>query len=713
MSIWKKSGIRTQITVGFLPLIILMTVLTYVSNGGFARLSSVFSSFSSTAAQSLAIFDYNVQLQRIRASAETYRSDPSDIVAAQLHDAVKAFDIDDPRMASDADLQSGLALVRKDVALYSEAFTQLVKLQKKKEQLLAKVTEFGPWTIIALQDIQRSSWRRGDSKALYQTSKIVDLMNQSLYHSQRFVYSGDLSAFQEAQSALKMALSSADEIVSSSSDLSQAGRADAAQRLMRNYTDRLDDVRAAWLEIKDIRSNKLDVLGPQIASSFDALLASVTGKQNTLSVIAKSTGDDTVFKTLAISAALIVIGLILAYIVGRLISRAVSRMADTMDRLAHGDDAVLIEGTEYKHELGAMARSLLVFQETGRGKIAAELAEEKSRLAAERQRLVQESEEAEEAVRMAYAFEQISIGLDALSQGDLTVRIGVVDGRYEEIRDHFNTSVATLEETITSLIMAVHTIRSGLEEISSASNDLAHRTEQQAASLEETVAALGDVSHRVNETAEGAILAQATVVATRNNATQGGEIVSQAVEAMAAIQQSSTKIGNIIGVIDEIAFQTNLLALNAGVEAARAGEAGKGFAVVAQEVRELAQRSAAAAKEIKTLISASSKQVQAGVDLVNATGSSLKSIVEQVINMSSTITEIASSAREQAMSLKEVSGAADQMDKVTQQNAAMVEETTAAAQSLTHETEQLADLIQRFRTNGAMNHSRHKVRFAA
>ncbi|MGV1755053.1 methyl-accepting chemotaxis protein [Agrobacterium sp. CG674] len=713
MSFWKKSGIRTQITLGFLPLILLMSALTFVGNDGLGRLSNVFSSFRYTAAQSLAIFDYSVQLQRIRLAAEAYRSNPSDSIASQLQDAVKAFAVDDPRMASDADLQSGLNVVRRDVADYNTAFGKLVDLQKKKDVLLGKVTEFGPWTIIALKDIQRSAWRKNDTNALYKTGEVINLMNQSLYYSERFVHSGDLSAYDSAQTTLNDALKGADAVVASSSDKSQAGRADAARRLMRNYTNRLDEVRDAWLQSNEIRSTQLDVLGPKIASAFDALLAKVTGNQNSLGETAKATASDTASKTFMISAVLIVIGLVLAYIIGRLISAAVSRMAATMEQLAHGNDNVTIEGTEYRHELGAMARSLLVFQDTGRGKVAAELAAERTRLAAENERLAQEREKAEEAVRMAHAFEQLSFGLDALSHGDLTARIGTVDKRYEKIRDHFNTSVGSLEETIGTVTTAVSTIRSGLEEISSASNDLARRTEQQAASLEETVAALGDVSHRVDGTAEGAGLAQQTVAAARNNATRGGEIVASAVQAMTAIQDSSTKIGNIIGVIDEIAFQTNLLALNAGVEAARAGEAGKGFAVVAQEVRELAQRSANAAKEIKTLISTSSAQVQTGVDLVSATGSSLSDIVDQVVKMSSTITEIADSAREQAMSLKEVTGAADQMDKVTQQNAAMVEETTAAAQNLTQETESLAELMRRFRTSAKTHTGKQGLRYAA
>ena len=247
-----------------------------------------------------------------------------------------------------------------------------------------------------------------------------------------------------------------------------------------------------------------------------------------------------------------------------------------------------------------------------------------------------------------------------------------------------------------SVVSSTGAIQSGAREVSSASDDLSRRTEQQAASLEETAAALDEITATVKKSAEGASHAREVVAAADEDAKKSALVVRQAVDAMDAIAKSAQQISQIIGVIDEIAFQTNLLALNAGVEAARAGDAGRGFAVVASEVRALAQRSAEAAKEIKGLISASTTQVDHGVKLVAETGKSLERIMAQVAEINDVIADIAAGAKEQATGLDEVNTAINQMDQVTQQNAAMVEESTAASHSLSQETDQLSGLIGQF-----------------
>ncbi len=389
-------------------------------------------------------------------------------------------------------------------------------------------------------------------------------------------------------------------------------------------------------------------------------------------------------------------------LVRRSVTGPLARLSGSMKTLAEGRFDTDIAGADRRDEIGAMARAVHVFREAGIAKLRleSEAAGHGEEIDAERRRTAELDRAAADV--QASIVHAVGTGLSRLASGDLTTRLsGAFPPDSLKLQSDFNAAVETLQQTIVTIVRATGHIQSGTGEISQASDDLSRRTEQQAASLEETAAALDEITATVRKTADGAEHARTIVAAAKGDAERSGEIVADAITAMAGIERSSGQISQIIAVIDEIAFQTNLLALNAGVEAARAGEAGRGFAVVASEVRALAQRSADAAKEIKTLIRASGSQVAEGVGLVGQAGRALGRIAAQVADINAVVLEIAASAKEQATGLAEVNTAVNQMDQVTQQNAAMVEQSTAASHGLAREADELGRLVARFQVGPA------------
>ena len=402
----------------------------------------------------------------------------------------------------------------------------------------------------------------------------------------------------------------------------------------------------------------------------------------------------------------------------RVIIAPLRELTGGMIQLASGKFDIVLPGLERKDEIGDIAGAVETFKVKAAEKAQAEADEALQRQKAEAEAQAKIAEERARAAELqvkaaeeqAVAFRSLAKGLDSLSQGDLTFRLSEgFTADYKQIRDDFNSAIGQLQETIKAIADTAIEVANASGEIATATTDLSQRTEEQAASLEQTSASMEQISATVKKNADSAIVASQSASATREVANRGGEVVAQAVEAMSRIEGSSKQMADIIGVIDEIARQTNLLALNAAVEAARAGDAGRGFAVVASEVRSLAQRSSQAAKDISQLINNSTLQVKDGVDLVNRAGQQLKDIVESINGVAAIVTDIANASSEQASGIEQVNKALTQMDQVTQQNSALVEENAATAKNLEHQSAAMGQSVATFKLGSGRQASDRQV----
>lgn len=501
-------------------------------------------------------------------------------------------------------------------------------------------------------------------------------------------------AFEKPASALN-------EIAIDDAGLGQTGEAIivAADKTTRNAARNRDDYQAMepipqghWLHTASSEQDAAysDVVGLRGAPALAHITSIDIGGVDWQVAIEQSRSEilgplkQLTTKLLLTSLVLATIIALLGWAYARSITKPLTRIRETMIRVADGDLETEVLDATRRDEIGDMGKALVEFR---------------SSLAAARKI---EVENKEQQRQQDHVVATLSESLIDLSKGDFSKPIEQPFSlAHERLRNDFNSTLATLSATLNQIVDAAASIQSGSADISDASNDLSHRTENQAATLEQTAAALNELTASVDSAAQGAQSVDDTVKQAQDEAHRSSEVVKRAVSAMTEIETSSNHISQIIGVIDDIAFQTNLLALNAGVEAARAGSAGKGFAVVASEVRALAMRSSDAASEIKKLIEGSEKQVEKGVELVGNAGDALSSIVSRVTHISKLITDIATSAAEQSTGLAAINVGMTQLDQVTQQNAAMVQQSTAANELLKEDALKLRALVEQFSCDNA------------
>lgn len=677
--------ISRRVSSGFVLLTLIVIGLAVFSHRSVGTLGQGYTEYSTSSRQFSAVAAGMEDIFEARLAALKYRISPTTEYSNEVKSNIA-------EVLNNADLTNGFegnttqqAEVERLLALasdYQTSFENLVRDTGQAQATKAEIRQKATAIRTGVDAFFATAVQNGNPPLVTAAGQVLQSGLLAVGQAEHVLASGatgDLEAFNQDFASYERALTRLGA-------LATVGTLPQQVNVLAEISAGFGESVSLYREIKgrmsQMQVDVLDSIGPSIELGFDEMGDDLQARQNELGPQGDAivTRLQTVIPTVGVLA--FIIAVTASFVIGRWITNSVTRLADTTDRLAAGDNDIVITGAEDTHELGRMARALHIFRD-------AQI--ERSEASKERAVLREQQDTVVNTMKSELAH---------LAKGDLTAHINQnFAPEYEELRSNFNAAISELQATILRVADSSERIGSTATDTNSATADLSQRTENQAATLEETAAALDELTASVKSAAEHAKSVNSSVARARAEATKNGEIVAQAVSAMGEIEQSSNQITQVIGVIDDIAFQTNLLALNAGVEAARAGDSGKGFAVVASEVRALAQRSADAAKEISGLIENSSRHVKQGTQLVGNAGDALSEIITQVNDISSMTSQIATSAEEQAIGLSEINIGVNQLDQVTQQNAAMVQDSITRGDELASETTKLSALIRQFKVS--------------
>ena len=735
----------------------ILVVLAVVGLGATARLSAIFGEFRLTASETLAANTLSQELSEMRVHAMSYRLTHSDEMNATVHEEAETLLAHvgeyHAEFGHDAKFATLLELIEADARAYLAEFDGLVAQDIALRDLKGTLEEQELAAETALGASLQEAAMFGDSQSMTALTQLQREILRTNMGFERSVNEANAALFDEASSNLSSIQNRIAEIERKSdiASLTTVGEHLGA------YAATAGEIRGA-VEASIAHRATMDHLGPELAHEVAELVEIVAEHQNELGPKVDTTSRLTLVLIILVSAVAVAVSIFLSRKISSGISGSLKLAVDEMSQVAEGDLEIDISNTEAETEVGEMARALAVFrdkaveardlqeakvrederqreEEIRRAEAEKKAeAERQAKQAEERRAMITSLQEAVGSVVDAAAagdfservnaqfddkeFEQmagsINLLLDnvegglneivrvmtTLSEGDLTDRInGEHSGVFASLQTHVNATIETLSDIVLEITAKCEAVGAQAARMADQSGSLADRAESQAASLEETLAAMEEMAASAKSSAQGASEAAQIATSSSQKVEEAGEVVVAAVNAMSDIKGASDRIGEIVSVIEGIAFQTNLLALNASVEAARAGSAGKGFAVVASEVRALAQRSSEASQDIKSLIEESAGQVDRGVDMVENTGKTLKEIVASVKSMADAMDKLTTAAREQSQGVSEVTVSISELDVITQKNAALADSSRESSGLLKTEAEAMRSIVGRFHTS--------------
>jgi len=710
-----RLSVAQRIYAGFGAMLALLAAIVAFAYLGVSGLGATFGDYRQAARQTVAIANFADDLAAARMADLDYRLETSSEKAQALAARIAALQANDTEIsalfADDPEAQAALVEFAQSAQAYQDAFDTMSAYQDRIDAITAELAQVGSTLRTdangALQAVSGNFNATGSAGFAVQGTILTQ------FDVERFLLTNDPAWLESADAHAANAATRLTQLHDAVISNSQKATANRMIGNLETYMALARDAEAAIVARNAVMTGELDVLGPQMQQAFGAMLDNVRARQDALGPVGVATAERTLAGVLGAGILALAIGALMAVLIGRGLSRAISTIAGRMRALANGDLDVALDEKQ-RHEIGQMVEALMVFRDNGKAmqamdaeKQAAqarEAAEQSARMAlqADVRRAVSAAIAGDFSVRIDTGYDDPDLAglagnlnalmenvdrgigetasvLSAMASLDLRARIGGdYQGAFARLKadtnamaDAFGAIVERLQATSGSLKLATGEILSG-------ANDLSGRTTRQAATIEETSAAMEQLAATVSDNAHKADDAFGKTRAAAELAEKGGVVMGETTEAMMRITTSSAKVSDIIKMIDDIAFQTNLLALNASVEAARAGEAGKGFAVVAIEVRRLAQSAAQASSEVKVLIEQSASEVDGGTRLVAQAAETLRGIREAVIENAALMQDISKASREQADAIADVGGSVRVLDEMTQHNAALVEEINAS-----------------------------------